>query len=134
MYQPIEAPESPLTRDDAAFLSTRAEQAESESARLRAHARSWLEMADVWDEVADTFRRRLTGPVSLLPPLAPVGDPADSEDPPPCEKATREALGQDPHAGRDPYGPSTLPHLPRFDGAVQVDDASPSEPMPEGVR
>jgi hypothetical protein len=154
MHQPDVLP-LPLTQADAEYVAERAAGAAAEAARLRSEGRSALALADIWDDIATTFRSRLSGPVSLMPPAAPPPGGAEP-DPQPLEAEAFAAAVADgvkhdpgfaayaagmasypteakPQTGRAPYPSPTQP-MPRVDDAVQLNGTYPSEPMPGGVR
>ncbi|GII87110.1 hypothetical protein Ssi03_51000 [Sphaerisporangium siamense] len=83
---------------------------------------------DCTDRSIAMLQAELDGPVSLLPPMVDLGD--DPEGELPLEAAAHAAaLAEQSKAGRDPYGPSTLPDLPRALGAVRVPGDFETEPV-----
>ena len=124
---PIDAPAVPLTRGSAKWLQERIVWADGDVAALEAEIASLQVLLGDARETAARLRGRLGSTVSLLPPLD--GEPAKEPQQMPLESAACEAareqqrLVEESKAGRDPYGPSTLPDLPPFaTGHVQVPD------------
>lgn len=130
--------EVPLTQASVKFLTDRLNRVEKDAADVRAERRRMLAEADSMElvlrdleEIAARYRARLAGAVSLLPPdRVDLAD--DPEDELPLEaQAHQAALAE--QTRRDPYGPATVPSLPRFTDRVHVEGVHLSEPYPGGA-
>lgn len=91
---------------DTTWLQERYDESATEAARYR-------ELADVWDEVASVFHRRLHGP-AVPPPPVNLGDD-EPEQRQPLEKAAHDAV-----IGRDPYSHVVTGLLPQAPGHVHA--------------
>lgn len=127
-------PAPPLTADAATYMSSKLRTVQDDLGTLRAErARLAAEVASmdvVIGDLEDTearYQARLGSAVSLLPPLPDLAD--DPEDEPPLAVAAHQAIAE--RAGEHPYGPATVPYLPRFTDRVHVEGVFPSEPRRE---
>lgn len=133
----IDAPQAPLTTSGRDFLTRRfkaTEQAFNDLSEKRVEmlreVASMERAMRVLDQELALYRAELGAAVSLLPPLVDLADDPEEELPVEAE-AHQAALVAQARAGRDPYGPPTMPDLPRFTDHIHIEGDFASEPRRE---
>lgn len=134
----IDAPQAPLTSQGADYVTRRLKGIESEfdtiavrRDELLREVASMERVLRLLDQEAALLRAELGAAVSLLLPLVDLADDPTPEEELPLEAEAHQAALAKQARGRDPYGPDTIPHLPRFTDHVRMEGDFPSEPRRE---